>query len=366
MRLHSVTAALAIAAAFACGSARAQTEASELVNSFESDSDGYNLIAFGSASLSQDVQGGVAVGSGGLTIAQTTEVGSDASVGSNPTLYDQGGLTFSGGDQIQVEAPTAYLPGLNQSDWTWTAPHTLTENETSYEVLINGSGQSGNPITSGSAPANWSSMQSNLASVSSSLSAAASNPSSIGAIAGTISVSGQNLTFSASGATAGSVVVFDLDAADFSGGEYNGQAISGIDLDFSAGIDYVIDVTGISGSSLAFLSGLNFVGSSSSYASQTLWNFEDTGSTSIAIDSSSEFYGSILAPDVSVTGDTTLDGQVVSDDFVDGSGGDTFQVDAANFSPVNLPESGAFAWWAAGLCAAAVAFRLRGLRSRPS
>lgn len=358
--LRNFLASLAVLAI--AGAARAQTALSDL-QTFATDTDAYNVIAFNSATLDNEVIGSVAVGSGGLTVTSTIQVGATSQTGSNPNLYVAGGLTLNG-NTIHVENPKAYLPGLSsqKKSWSWSSNTLTYTGSTSSEdgsVIVNGAGQSGNPITSGTTPANWSSLQSGLETVSSDLATVGNNPTSYGAVAGSVSVNGQQLVLSGGSAVPGDVVVFNLTADELSNDTYGGDSFTGIDLDFSTGIDYVIDVTGLTGSSYSLLSGVNFVGSSSSFASQTLWNLEASSSTSITIGSGSDIYGSVLAPEASVTENGAINGQVLADNFSDSDCGNSSEVESDNFSVVSLPESGAFAWAAVGLCGIGFGWRHR-------
>jgi choice-of-anchor A domain-containing protein len=189
---------------------------------------------------------------------------------------------------------------------------------------------------------------SNFASISAGLSRAAAT--------GSISVSAQNLLFSTN-QTSG-VVVFSLDASSLSGNTYNGQTFSNLQINVPTGVNYVINVVNIASGQTLFGSGVNFNAGLNN--SQLLWNFE--GSSNFTLSAGGNFYGSILAPASTITDNTTINGQVVASAFVD-QGVELHDTDFAVVSAV-VPESRAFAGWAAGLCLAGVAFHRRLLRRR--
>lgn len=320
------------------------------LNDFADDTSGYNLLSFGNVDLegSSDTQGGIAVG-GSLTIGGAWTIASETTPGSNPSLFAAGSVSLSG--TTDLNNGYAALSGLSTSQWTWSSSQqNLTKNGTSDILHVNSSGSNTttNPITNPTPTGwNWSTLQSSLETVSSNLASATAT--------GTISVSNGNLVFSGG---SGSVVVFDLDASELSGDSYNGQSFSNIQINVPTGVNYVINVTNLSCNTTLFDSGINF--NAGTNDNQLLWNFEGC-SNSITIGGGGNFYGSILAPDMDITDDTTIDGQVVASAFTDTG----VELHDSSFSPaqVLVPEPADFALWASGLCAAAWA--LRRLTRRP-
>jgi len=331
----------AIFAAGAAACAHAQTIAQD-VNNFATDSDAYNLISFGSTTLagSSDTQGGIAVG-GALSIGGSWTIASQSAPGTDPSMYVAGSLSLSG--NTMVNNGYASLPGLG-SGWTWNSSQkeltggggTLSMNSSASQASTN---PIDNPIPTGW---NWSTEQSDYDSISTSLADASTN--------GTISVNSQNLVLTTS-VTSG-VAVFDLDAAELSSGSYDGNALSNIQINVPTGVTYVINVTNLSAGQTLFGSGVNF--NSGTNDDQLLWNLvgPTSGTGSVTISNGGYFYGAVLAPDVAITDDTTVQGQVVADSF-DDTGvelhDDTFTPTAAL-----VPESSLFPYGALVLCIAAV------------
>jgi choice-of-anchor A domain-containing protein len=333
---------LVCAAFFAVAAARAQAQsvAQDLQN-FVTYSDTYNLITFGNTTLggSSDTQGGIAVG-GNLSLGGSWTIASQVSADPNPSLYVAGQLTLNG-TSMQNNG-YASLPGLNPNDWTWNSSQKeLTGSDGTLEMNSSDSRASTNPIDNPIPSGwNWTTEQNEYDSISTSLARASTN--------GTISVSGGNLDFNTT-VTSG-VAVFDLDAADLSGNSYNGNSFSNIQISVPTGVDYVINVTNLASGQTLFGSGANF--NSGSNDNQLLWNFEgpSEGTGSVTISDGGNFYGSVLAPKVSITDDTTVDGQVVADSFDDCG----VELHDSDFSDVLVPEPSAFAIGVLALCAAAV------------
>lgn len=355
MRPRLVLLLTACGALIGAGAAHGQTALQDL-STFETYTDAYNLLAFGTADLNQEVTGSVA--------AENLDAGSNVQIAGNmsnadgdPNLYVANSVTLS--SNVQVQAPTVYLPGLSTSQWTWNGSDTLTnDTDSSAKITINGGGQSNNPITSGTTPANWSSLQSKEEAVSSDLLTVGGNPTRYGATAGTISVNGSGQLQFYSSATSG-VVVFNLNASLLSGDVYNGTTFNnGVYLDFNSGVDYVINVTNLSGGSYSLFSDSNFTGDPSAFAQYTLWNFAYSSSTTdITIGSGSDFYGSVLAPQDSITEDGAINGQVVATNFSDTDCNNSSELETDNFVVVSTPESGSFVFAALGLCGGAFAWR---------
>ena len=334
----------AIAAAIAAtGLAHAQSLTQD-INAFATDTGQYNLVVFGGATLngSSDTQGGIAV-EGNLAIGGSWTLASQVAAGSNPSLYLGGSLSLSG--TTYLNNGYASTPALKSAQWTWNSSQ--KQLSSGSQVLgINSSGAytTTNPITN-PAPASWtwSTAQSGLRSASTALGNATAT--------GTISVSGQSLLFTApSGQTSG-VVVFNLCASSLSGGVYDGQTFTNVQVNVPAGLNYVINVVNIASGETFFGSGVNV--NAGLNDNQLLWNFE--GSATFTIGGGGSFYGSILAPQSAITDNASINGQVAAATFVDNG----VELHDTNFTPIQglVPESFAFAWWAAGLCGAAVIFR---------
>jgi choice-of-anchor A domain-containing protein len=379
-RFWTIRLALAAALAGAPGALRAQTLIGDLDN-FAADTGQYNLLAFGNVDLegSSDTQGGIAVG-GNLTIGGSWTIASQTAPGSNPALYLNGSLSLSG--TTHLNNGYAATPNVNAGSggsgrsfsfgrghgggatWNWDSRNNelYTGDENSGNALSTANSSAAyahdNPVANPTPQDwDWSSLQSSLEAVSSDLGGATAN--------GTISVSGQNLVFSPpSGMTSG-VAVFTLDASQLSGDYYGGQRISNIQINVPSGIDYVINVINLANTQTLFGSGINF--NSGANDDQLLWNFVgdqycDPG-TSVTIGGGGNFYGSVLAPGSTVTASTTINGQVVANDFTDTG----VELHDAGFNAVQVlvPEAGTFAWWALALCGAAVLLRRRRIGRSP-
>jgi choice-of-anchor A domain-containing protein len=324
------------------------------VTTLKTDYSSFNLISLGTTSLSSfsDTQGGLAV-NGNLTLDGSGSIATqpgNVGTNSNPSLYVTGSLSLN--STVMINSGYASLPGLSQSQWTWNASQdTLTGSGGAINSTNAGTTRAGdNPITNpGPSGWNWSNESSSLSTVSTSLADATAT--------GTIGVQGQNLTFTAPNGQTTGVVVFSLNANNISGDTYNGQQISNIQIDVPTGLTYVINVIDAGGKTL-FGSGINF--NSGSDDSQLLWNFEGSGTVTLA--NGGDFYGSILAPSATVSTTSIIDGQVASDGFTD-TGVEMHDDDAFNPTVVATPEPSTYALWAVAVCACGIAAR-RVLRLR--
>lgn len=337
---------LAIAAAVAAGG-RAQTLVQDL-SSFATDTSQYDLVAFGNVTLSGSntsggIQGGIAV-EGTLTTKGAWDIASSAAPGSNPSLYVNGStLSLSG--ETDVVKGTVSAPNVT-SGWTWGG----TSGSKKYEFYS--SSKSSNYIyapnnssspASTSAPSgwSWSTELSNFEAINTALGAAGAS--------GTISVSGGALVFTApSGTTSGDLVTFTLNDSlmNSAGTSYNGTAFTSIQFDVPSGVNYVINVIDATSGNTLFGSGVVF-NSTETNADQVLWNF--VGSDTLTVgNSSSTFYGSILAPTSTITVASAVSGQVVAGTFTD-SGAELLTSDFQAVATI-VPETRDFALWAAGLC----------------
>jgi choice-of-anchor A domain-containing protein len=317
--------------------ARGQTAATDLLN-FANDTKGYNLLTLGNATLngSSDTHGSIAIG-GNLTFGGTWDIAEDAVSNSEPALYVNGTMTLNGTEQLE----NGYAATPNASG-TWNSG-SKNFTESSGTLHINSSTSSydnTSPLTNPT-PAgwNWSTESSSLTSISSNLAGQTVSSS------GSIVVNGQTLNFDTT-QTSGTVV-FDIDASCLQDGTYNGTAFSGIQVSVPTGVNYVINVTGVTNGEAIFGSGVNV--NAGSNDDQLLWNFDE--STNMTVSVGGNFYGSILAPNVNITDDTTIDGTVVADNFTD-NGVELHDDDA--FVDVNVPEPRTFALWAVGLCGAMI------------
>lgn len=348
---------LAIVAALTTEGLRAQTLAQDLLN-FQNDTDQYNLIAFDSATFngSSDTQGGIAVQTS-LTFAGDWSIASATTPGSNPSLFFSGSALSVTGETKVLTNGTISAESLSRSTWTWTGSSPPTGENAN--TLYTGSYSSGNQIyasgstnpftTAGPSGWSWSSESSKLQSISSALANATAT--------GTIGVSGGSLVFTPpAGTTSGSVVVFNLNASLLTdnGTEYNGQAFSSLSFDVPSGVNYVINVCDLSSGETLFGSGVNF--NSFTNDDQVLWNIEGDQTVTIG-GSGSTFYGSILAPESTITDNATINGQVVADNYTN-PGTELHDIGFEAVSAL-VPETSTFAMWAVGLCGAVVLMRRR-------
>ncbi len=324
------------------------------VNAFAAYARNYNLISLGNVDLSgsSDTQGGIAVG-GNLSISGAWTIASTFSDSPDPSLFLNGQLSLGGNTTYENNgyASTKNLTGT----WTWDATQKrLTGSSGTLDMNSSDPKASIDPrLNSGPTGWNWTTETSEFDTISTSLGTQAQTAGA------SISVSGGNLDFNST-ATSG-VVVFDLDATKLSGNAYNGTSFSNIQINVPTGVDYVINVLHLADGQTLFGSGANF--NSGTNDDQLLWNFVDTGSSDIGVTISDggNFYGSVLAPKVNITDNTTIDGQVVAASFTD-CGVELHDLD---FTSVVVPEARTFALWAVGLCGAAVVAgrRLRRARS---
>lgn len=322
------------------GQAQSATAA---VRTFDSLVRDYNLIAFGNASFNQHESEGKLAVQGNLSLNSFTVAAISSTVSTNdPALYVGGQLTLN--NDSHLNTGSAYLPST-----TGTYSGSTFYPSTGGKLIINSG--AGNPAGA-SAPSNWnwSSIQSQAVSASQAI--AMATPT------GSIAVNGQTLTFSSTSGTAG-VVVFNLDMSLLSGASYNAQYFSSISFALGANQTGVINVTNYDGKTLFGDGAINFNGSTS-LASQLLWNFSGSGSVSLG-KSGGDFFGSVLAPSVNVSNNSSrIDGQVIANS-VTYSGA---ELHYAAFTPVGLdsgsvlvPEPSTYALWGAALCLGGLIWR---------
>lgn len=336
-RIHHLFAlALAIGAA---GAVHASSVVSDL-SSFSADVRNYNLVTLGNATLngSSDTQGGIAIG-GNLTIGGSWTIASNSSDDPNPSLYinSTGTLSLNGTTYLN-NGFASIASATTANGWTWNSPNQkdLSGHGGSLDMNSADAKASIDPDLN-AAPTgwNWSTISSNLTSISSDLAGA-----SVGS--NTITVdSGGNLSLNTT-QTSG-IVVFDLDASQL-GSTYSN--LKNIQINVPTGVNYVINVLNLCDNETLFDS-VNF--NSGTNDDQLLWNFSQT--TNVTVDLGGNFYGSILAPNVNITDDTTINGTVVADNFTDNG---VELHDSDEFVDLNVPEPRTFALWAVGLCGAVV------------
>jgi len=258
---------------------------------------GYNLFAFNNINVSADVGGSVALGG---QLQSATSIGAQLSVSSSfPTLVADGtnnsNVIANGVGTIEVDNGSAYLRGYSSGH-----PANVTFNQAGAGYL------SSDPISGGIAAS-----QSSFVSLASTLANTTANA--------TLSSGVINLT----GKAAGTYVV---DVSNLS---------SLTAINYNAGSQTLI--INVSGSTT--WSGVNVTingnqqSNTSTLARGILFNFGTA--SSVTLDSS--FFGSILAPDASVTGGGTIvDGEVIADN-ISGLG----EVESDSIFNGNLPSGSA-------------------------
>lgn len=350
----------ALLAALALGaiSGRAQTAALDL-QQFATDSGNYNLVTTGNTTLGgatgsgATIGGGIAVGgtlavsgSKGWTIASTAATG-----GSVPSLYLGGSgtsLTIASGSPVTLSHGFAATPNLTSGNYTWNSgTHKLTPTAGGSGALTT----SGNGSTSPLSEAGYA-----MPSTSATLTTLSSTLDGLAATSGaTVAVSGGVLDFTQSAVTSG-VAVFDLNAALLTGGNtYNGSSFTSISINVPSGVDYLINVLGLANNATLFASGVTF--NAVTNDNQLLWNIYETSTVTETI-ASSGFYGSILAPDVSLTDTSVITGQVAAANFTDSGG-----ANMNDLTFVVVPEPRTYALAAVALCGAAAVLGRRRLRT---
>jgi choice-of-anchor A domain-containing protein len=320
------------------------------VTNLESDFQEYNLISLSNVSLTSygDTEGGIAV-NGALTLDAGQIASQNSGIAGNPTLYATGTLTLGG--EVQIEAGGfATVPGASGQSNSWNSSNkTLTVGGGSINSQGSSTTQSANNPINNPTPSGWSwtTLASNsnakgLGTISTSLKNATAT--------GTVSVSGGNLILTGPVGQTTGVVVFDLNAANISGNDYNGQNVSDIQINVPTGMTYVIDVLNAGGHSL-FASGTNF--NPGSNPGGLLWNFE--GSGTVTLDAGGTFSGAILDTSGAVDATQLVQGEIAVDGFTDCG----YELHDQDFTPavVATPEPSTYALWAVGLCACGIAVR---------
>jgi len=261
-------------------------------------------------------------------------------VGADPTLYVNGQLSLS--NDVHLNSGYASTPNVTGS-WTFSNNNQrLFEGGGGklYSANSNDALANNDPRTN-SAPENWNwaSIQSSATSLSAELAAMAAS--------GTVAVNtgNQTLTFTPDSAAAGTVV-FNLDASLLGTQSYNGQSFTGLQFNMGADQNFVVNVLNANGKTL-FGQGVNF--NEPAGSGRLLWNL--AGSGSVGLGNGGQFYGSVLAPSMSLSNanNTAINGQVIA-------GGLTYsnaELHHTNFSPVSVlvPEPATYAWWTLALCA---------------
>lgn len=332
--------------------ARGQTTV-PAVSSFDSLVRSYNAIVLNDASLANygDTWGPLAVG-GNLALS-----GGAVAIQSNlypamtdPTLYVNGQLTLNG--DTQLNSGYASTPNVTGT-WSYS--------NDAQKILQGGPGggklfsaNSSDPLSSvdprsNPAPANWNwaTIQSTATSLSSTLAATA--------LSGTVSVNtgNQTLTFSPNTSNAG-VAVFQLDASLLGSGTYNGQAFSNVAFNMGSDQTFAINVINANGKTI-FGNGVNF--NDPGVADRLLWNI--VGAGSVALGNGGQFYGSVLAPSMTVSNanNTAINGQLL----VGGLTYSSAELHYTAFSPTSVlvPEPSTYALWTVAVCGAGLWWRRR-------
>lgn len=314
--MHSSRILPAFASSLALAAAAAASPAEDAIASFAHLTKNYNLVSLGDARIRNygDTEGGLAVGGsltidGGVVAALPSKFGQTDAL---PTLYVHGGLNYTGnGSLLRIQAGHASLPAFNPGA-TWSpVARTLSLAGTTHLSQINSSSTHAatDPRTASLDPG-W-----DFAAIKAQYQAISATLASV-APAGSISVVGQQLSFTAAPDAHGAII-FNLDASLLSGNLYNGQMISGISIDVPGTAVFVINVLNADGRTL-FGNGINF-NYDDSY-SRLLWNIvgpDDAPGQTVSFGNGGQFYGSILAPNylVTNTGNTPISGQVVAGSF---------------------------------------------------
>jgi choice-of-anchor A domain-containing protein len=345
-----------VLAALAACAARAQTLVDDLTN-YANDTGAYNLVTFGDAALSDGntTQGGLVV-AGDFTDsgnAASAKIANSAWSGAGPSLYVGGALDVTGKVLLENgDASTANAE--NGSNWTWYVKGSTYELKGVSDAsnLLQLKGSTTDPLSNSWTPTTGSSAD--FTAIATDLAGADAT--------GTISVSSGTLTFSAPDGQTDGVVVFDLDASllNADGNSYDGAAFTAVKVKVPTGINYVINLVGLTSDQTLF-SGVDF--ESGTNDNQLLWNFEATTAT-ITLANTGTFLGSVLAPQATIDDEAaTVNGQVVTEDFDEIYGTTGQKLDFTAFTAL-VPESPGFAWWALGLCAAGIAIFRRPFRRR--
>lgn len=288
---------------------------------------GYNLFAFNNINMTNDVEGSVAFG-GVLTGAPT--IGSEITSSTQPSLVGDGTNTTSNvlgsSNYINLNGGSAYLKGYSSSS--------------PAHINFNGGGTylSSDPISGG-----IKNSQSTFVSLASTLSGLTSNATMNGS--GVINLIGNSCT----------ECIVDLMASNLSN-------LTNIDIN-SVTQTLIINVAPSSGAA-TWGSGINLQINGSQQNNQTtaastiLFNFENA--TAVNIDSS--FFGSVLAPNATVTGNGQgFQGEAIANNIT--GLGETHYESVFNGTVPNIsgvPEPGTITL----LGGALVVFGLYGLRRR--
>lgn len=354
MRASLLTLFAASLAFFGGAVARAQPAAQAVVQ-FDALVRNYNLVSFGDASFTGgygDTHGPLAV-QGNLTLhggAVAVQPGLFG-VNSNPTLLVGGQLNLTG--TVDLNNGYASLNPAQTGTWDAVQRRLTTGGGVLSTINSSASAAANDPRTNaGPAGWDWASVQSSAVGISQTL--AGVTPT------GTVQMQGQTLTFNANGASG--VTVFNLDASLLSGNYYNGQMFSGVQFNIASDALYVVNVTNLTNGQTLFGNGVNF-----NYASgyeRLLWNLLPTNNptTSIGLGNGGQFYGSVLAPQITLSNanNTAVNGQVVAGSYSH-SGAELHYAgfDASGIIFSAVPEPSTYALGAVALCVAGAVWRRR-------
>lgn len=344
---------------------RAQTVAQNLAT-LDSLYRSYNAIVLGDATFgnSQHAWGGVAVegnlNANGWEFGQHPETYGGMT---DPTIYVSGSYS---GNQAKLDSGYASLPGTTGTTWNaqdkrlQVGSSTVLDVISAYNNLTYGSSyNASNPVTNpGPSNWSWSNISASAIAVQNSLASMTST--------GQIVVSNNKLTFLApAGVTAGDTVFFTLDASLLSGNSYNGQSFSDFSISVPTDVNFVVNVTNVSANQTLFGNGANINSNSITGAERLLWNIlpaknaqGNAIATSVTISVGGEFYGAVLAPQVSLSngGQTAMRSQIIAANLTYSDR----ELHYVGFTPYTgsllVPEPGTYALWGLGGCAGLTIF----------
>ncbi|OAM89490.1 hypothetical protein AW736_12990 [Termitidicoccus mucosus] len=314
--MHSSSLFPAFVASLPLAVAITASPAEDAIVSFAQLTQNYNLVSLGDAAIRNygDTEGGIAVGGnltidGGVIAALPSKFGQTDAL---PTLYVNGSLNYTGnGSLLRLQTGHASLPGFSPgADWNPVSRELASAGVTQLSQISSTSTHAAADPRSTALDPGW-----DFAAIKAQYQAISSTLASL-APTGAVSVTGQQLAFTAAPDAHGAII-FDLDASLLAGNFYDGQMFSGISIDVPEAAVFVINVLNADGRTL-FGGGVNF-NYDDSY-SRLLWNIvgaDDAAGQTVSFGNGGQFYGSILAPNylVTNTGNTPISGQVVAGSF---------------------------------------------------
>ena len=244
-------------------------------------------------SATLQLNGGSSVFIGGANTGSITVNGGTATIGINGN--NSATLTANGGGTIKINGTSSNINGDGTSTTTVDLPNAADKTGNINNATIN----YGTMSLSNSLPSFATTFQTPMTTLSTKLESQAANS--------TTSTANGTVTFNAAPNKSGQAV-FDISASVLTAGNET------IAFDANGATTIIVNVScGGTNCSITLPTSVNFL-SPTTDASEILWNFYNAGTLNFG----SEFGGSVLAPDATVTNSNPIDGDLIANAFSGG------------------------------------------------